>query len=219
VILQLDFDGTLTHGDVNEGLFQRFAGEAWSARIEAASKELLRDPSSPALIETLKDASAYLAATDEECLAFAVAHNAPREGLASLIETAERLAMECHVVSYGFDFYIRHYLRLAGVESRVSIHSGETSGSATGRLLRYTGPSGEDITSDWKRVWTREFRHRDSVLVYAGDGSSDIAPAMRCDVVFARDSLLRGLPRSFAGTLLPFETLHDIARGLQELYG
>lgn len=215
-VLQLDFDGTLTHGDVNEGLFRRFVSEAWTARIEAASQELRRDASSPALIEALQEASAHLNATDEECLAFATANNPARAGLVELIGLAERLGFECHVVSYGFDFYIRHYLR--DVEGRVAIHCGETRREAEGLRLEYRGPDGEEAGFDWKLRWTREFR-RAETLAYAGDGGSDLAPAQLCDAVFARDTLLSGMPPSYTGTLRPFETLQDIARGLQELYG
>jgi HAD superfamily phosphoserine phosphatase-like hydrolase len=217
-ILQLDFDGTLVHGDINEGLFRHFVGEEWTARIEAASHELRRDASSPALIDALKEASAHLEATDAECLAFAMSNNPVRDGLPELIETALRFGMECHIVSYGFEFYIRHYLRLASVEDRVAVHGAETSSGTKGRLLRYTGPQGEDVAFDWKMRWTREFRERAGLLVYAGDGGSDVAPAQRCDLVFARESLLSGLPGSFHGTVRPFGTLHDVARGLEEVF-
>jgi len=218
-ILQLDFDGTLVHGDVNEAMFRRFTGEEWNSRIEAASQELARDPSSPALIDALKEASTRLAASDEECLAFALENNAPREGLPDLVETAKRFGMECHVVSYGFEFYIRHYLEIAGVEREIEVHGGETERSPTGRLLRYTGPQGEDVAADWKIRWTKVFRERGETVVYAGDGGSDLAPARLCDVVFARDRLLSLLPAASPVALRPFETLHDIARGLEELFG
>jgi HAD superfamily phosphoserine phosphatase-like hydrolase len=218
-ILQLDFDGTLVHGDVNEAMFRRFTGEEWNSRIEAASQELAGDPSSPALIDALKEASAQLAASDAECLAFALENNAPRDGLPDLIETARRFGMECHVVSYGFEFYIRHYLEMAGVEREIEVHGGETEGSSTGRLLRYTGPQGEDVAADWKIRWTKAFRERGETVVYVGDGGSDVAPAQVCDIVFARDRLLSLMPATYPVTLRPFETLHDLARGLEELFG
>jgi 2-hydroxy-3-keto-5-methylthiopentenyl-1-phosphate phosphatase len=218
MLLQLDFDGTLAHGDVNEGLFRRFVGEEWTARIEAASHDLRRDPSSSSLINALKEASGHLNASNEACLAYAAANNPPRAGLPELIEAAQRLSMECHIVSYGFDFYIRDYLRQAGVGSTVAVHCGETVATQSGRQLRYVGPSGEEVAADWKLLWTRQFRARADVLIYAGDGGSDVAPAQLCDVVFARDVLLRDMPPSYTGTLRSFESLHDIVRGLEELY-
>ena len=219
LILQLDFDGTLTERDVNEALFLRFLGREWSERIEMASRAFRADPSSPALIETLQEATAQLRESDDACMAYVTTTIRARPGLPQLIETAARLGMECQVVSYGFDFYIRHYLSQAGVEDRVAVHCGETGMATSGRSLTYRGPDGTPVVRDFKMLWTRRFRELADVLVYAGDGGSDVAPAQLSDVVFARESLLTGMPASFPGIVRPFETLHDVARGLQELYG
>jgi HAD superfamily phosphoserine phosphatase-like hydrolase len=218
IVLQLDFDGTLTDGDVNEGIFLRFLGPEWSSRIEDASRTLRRNPSSPALIETLQEASARLDTPVEDCLAYARSRNRLRPGLRELIETATRLGMETHVISYGFDFYVRDYLRSAGVDGHVAVHCGETSPAEGGLLLRYLGPDGEEVTYDWKLRWTRRFLEDGASVVYAGDGGSDVAPAQLCHAVFARDALLRHMPPSYTGTLRRFETLRDVARGLEEVY-
>jgi HAD superfamily phosphoserine phosphatase-like hydrolase len=221
IILQLDFDGTLTESDVNEALFLRFVGSEWTSRIEAASKELTRDPASPALIDALREASIHLQASEEECLAFVRASLPLRPGLTDLIDTADRLALETHIVSYGFEFYIRDYLRTADVEDRVTLHAGRTARRLDGGLdLTYKGPDGGPVHSDWKLRWLAHFRAAADEVAYAGDGSSDVAPAQHCAVVFARDSLLRGLEQSsYSGRLRQFETLHDIARGLEDLFG
>jgi 2-hydroxy-3-keto-5-methylthiopentenyl-1-phosphate phosphatase len=171
------------------------------------------------LIATLQAATAQLREPDDVCLDYVTSTIQLRPGLPELIETAERLDIQRHVVSYGFDFYVGHYLRQAWVEGRVDVHCGETAVTPTGRTLTYHGPDGDAVDRDFKMLWTRWLRTQADVLVYAGDGGSDVAPARLCDVVFARESLLAGLPPSFAGAVKPFETLHDVARGLQELYG
>ena len=218
LILQLDFDGTLTERDVNEALFLRFLGPEWSERIEAASRALLADPSSPALIDTLQRATAQLKQSDEECLSYATRTIALRPGLPQLVETAELLGIERHIVSYGFDFYVGHYLQQADVERRVEVHCGETAWTASGRSLTYRGPDGLPLQRDFKMLWTGTFRERADVLIYAGDGGSDVAPAQLSDVVFARESLLSGMPPSYSGTVRPFDSLHDVADGLRDLY-
>lgn len=220
LILQLDFDGTLTRADVNEALFRHFGGEEWSARIEAASHELRREPSSPALVRTLQAASKGLTFSEAECLAYAKRTAPPREGIGQLVGVAIENGFEIHVVSYGFDFYVLDYLREAGVDEQVAVHCGETSRREDNGIdLRYVGPHGEAVTHEWKMRWTRHFLGRGASIVYAGDGGSDVAPAQLCEVVFARDSLLRGMPSTYQGVLRSFETLHDIARGLEELFG
>jgi 2-hydroxy-3-keto-5-methylthiopentenyl-1-phosphate phosphatase len=217
VILQLDFDGTLTERDVNEAMFLRFLGPEWSSRIEAASHEIRRDPSSSALIETLQEATAQLRQADSELIDYASRSVRLRPGLRSLVEMAEKLSVECHVVSYGFDFYISHYLRRATVDARISVHCGETAVTPDGRRLTYRGPDGEPVTRDFKSLWTRSFRDLSDVLLYADDGGSDLAPALLADVVFACRSLLREMSAGFSGKLYPFETLDDIARELERL--
>jgi 2-hydroxy-3-keto-5-methylthiopentenyl-1-phosphate phosphatase len=127
LVLQLDFDGTLTERDVNEALFLHFLGPEWSERIEAASRAFLADPASPALIETLQRATGQLNTSDEECLSYVTRTIALRPGLPQLIETAERLGIERHIVSYGFDFYVHSYLQRADVDRRVEVHCGETA--------------------------------------------------------------------------------------------
>jgi 2-hydroxy-3-keto-5-methylthiopentenyl-1-phosphate phosphatase len=216
LVLQLDFDGTLTEVGVTEAIMERFLGPEWTQQIEAASRVLHGDPSSPALLDALKAAARHLIASEPECVAYALQHAPPRRGIDEMIATAERLGFECHVVSYGLDFYVKHYLR--SVLNDVSIHCGETQRDKDGLQVQYRGPDGHPLTASWKQTWIDHFLGLGAEVVYAGDGSSDIAPAQSAATVFARDALLRGMPPSYAGRLLPFETLHDISRGLEEVY-
>lgn len=213
-ILQIDFDGTLAHGDVSTGILTRFAGPEWEQRVDAAALELLVDPESTALVDTMIAGFAALKGEMAEHLSYAREHHPERPGLPELVEMAERLGLEPHVVSNGFEFYIRDYLRSADVEGRVTVHSGSVG---EGRAVTYLSPEGEPTRRRFKAAWAEHFLNRGGLLVYVGDGSSDIAPARLSSIVFARDSLLSGMPSTYRGTLKCFDTLHDVARGLQEL--
>ena len=212
--LQLDFDGTLAHGDVSTGILARFADPAWTERVEAASRRLLADPDRSDLIDAMVAGFADLTGAREDHLSYAHEHHPVRPGLADLIETAERLGLDCHVVSNGFEFYIRDYLARASVEQRVAVHCGSVS---EGGRLAYGGPDGRPVRRRFKVAWAEHFLGHSECLVYVGDGSSDIAAARLAGTVFARDSLLTSLQEGFAGAVRPFETLHDVARGLEEL--
>ena len=214
--LQLDFDGTLAHGDVSTGILARFLSPRWLERVEAASREIVANPESSALIATMTEGFAALTGDAEDYLRYARKNHPARTGLAELIETAEGLGLECHIVSNGFEFYIRDYLRAAGIEDKVEIHSGFTSGEGS---LVYLGPGGLPVRSRFKVAWAEHFLAQHDLLIYTGDGSSDLAPAQRASIVFARDSLLSRMPASFPGTLRPFDTLHDVSRGLEALLG
>jgi 2-hydroxy-3-keto-5-methylthiopentenyl-1-phosphate phosphatase len=212
--LQLDFDGTLAHGDVSTGILARFAGPEWQARVEAASRELTGNADSPALIDAMAAGFAALRGEPGDYLRYAREHHPARPGLSDLIDAAERLGLDCHVVSNGFEFYIRDYLQRAGVESRVAVQSGSLD--AEGRLV-YLGPAGQPANGRFKLAWAEHFLGRHELLVYAGDGASDIAPARLASIVFARDSLLTALSDCPRLKVRAFETLEDAARQLQSL--
>ena len=137
-ILQIDFDGTLVVGDASTGILSRFAGAEWTARVNAVSALLAVDPDSPALIDTMSAGYACLGDDFETYLAYVRDRHPARPGLPELIETAQALGIEPHVVSNGFEFYIRDHLRAAGVEGDVEVHTG----SADGKALAYAGPDG-----------------------------------------------------------------------------
>ena len=157
---------------------------------------------------------AALSGARDDYLRYARESHPVRPGLPELIVTAERLGWQCHVVSNGFEFYIRDYLRAAGVDGRVEVHSGSVSEDGS---LVYVGPEGAPLRSRFKLAWAEHFLAQHDLLVYVGDGSSDLAPARLASIVFARDSLLTGLQEKFAGTLRPFDTPHDVAKDLSRL--
>ena len=212
-ILQIDFDGTVVVGDASTGILSRFAGAEWTGRVNAASAQLALDPDSPALIDTM---SAGFACLDDDVgpyLAYVRERHPARPGLAELIQAAEALGIEPHVVSNGFEFYIRDHLQAAGVDGRVGVHTG----TGEGRTLAYSGPDGVAVRARFKERWVEHFGSSGAPVIYVGDGTSDIAAASRCAVVFARDSLLSGLKDDYEGVLLPFDTLLDVAHGLRSL--
>ena len=212
-VLQLDFDGTLAHEDVSTGLLAHFAAPKWVDRVNAASRELLTDLGSTALVDTMIAGFAALTGSAEEQMRYAREHHPPRPGLPGLIDVAGRLGLECHVVSNGFEFYIRDYLREAGVEGRVQVHTGSSGADGA---LRYLAPDGTATRSRFKLGWSEHFVALGGLLVYVGDGTSDVAPAQLASIVFARDGLLAGMPANYSGIVRPFDTLHDVAKGLEE---
>jgi 2-hydroxy-3-keto-5-methylthiopentenyl-1-phosphate phosphatase len=71
------------------------------------------------------------------------------------------------------------------------------------------------VRSRFKERWTEHFSRDGARVIYVGDGTSDIAAASMCSIVFARDSLLTSLrERGYHGVLCPFDTLEDVADGL-----
>lgn len=212
-VFQLDFDGTLVEGDASTGILSRFAGAVWPQRIEAASRAMRTQPGTPLLLQAMSQGYAALTGSREDQLAYARDAHPARPGLPQLITATESLGIACHIVSYGFEFYILDYLRAAGVADHVVVHAGHDAGHG----LVYDDPEGHAASGNFKRDWTRHLRQRYGHLLYAGDGTSDIAAAELADTVYARDALLTGLTgTAYAGAIHPFESLHDIVATLRK---
>jgi 2-hydroxy-3-keto-5-methylthiopentenyl-1-phosphate phosphatase len=218
-ILQLDFDGTVVHGDASWGIMSHFIGDAMAPRFTEASRQLKLDAGSTALVDVMKLGCSLLTAPLDECVAYAFEMHPVRPGLARLVSTARGLGMSVEINSYGFDFYISQYLRNAGVLDDVTLRCGMTRPSEGGLILSYTGPNGEDVTSLWKETWSQHYQRLGLRTVYVGDGRSDLPSAQLAAAVFARDELLASMPASYAGVVRPFDTLDDVADGLLALYG
>jgi 2-hydroxy-3-keto-5-methylthiopentenyl-1-phosphate phosphatase len=218
-ILQLDFDGTVVHGDASWGIMSHFIGATMTERFAEASRQLRQDPASTALVDVMKLGCSLLTTPLDQCVAYAREMHPVRPGLARLVSTARGLGLSVEVNSYGFDFYIREYLRDAGVLRDVVLRCGMTRQAERGLSLSYTGPEGQDVTSLWKETWSEHYQRLGFTTVYVGDGRSDLPSAQLAAAVFARDELLASMPASFPDAIISFETLDDVADGLLDLYG
>ena len=217
LILQLDFDGTVTHGDPSVGLLTRYGGPEWAQRIEEAGRAMLLDPGTPRLIETMQAGFDLLPPSSNECLDYARERFPARAGLGDLLAAADGLGISVEAVSYGFEFYILDYLRAARATDCAIVRAGKGLPGGE-RGLEYVGPDGRAVTSRWKERWAEHYRDSGAYVLYAGDGSSDVSAAGHAALVFARDALLQRLPSSYTGPVRPFEDLHDIASGLRRLF-
>lgn len=196
-------------------MLRHFAGDAWLPDLEAGLDALGRDPASPNWVDTLQRGCALVHASRAECLAYVRANFVARPGLAELVAAAERRGIEVHVVGFAFDLYVEDFLREAGVLDRVSLHCGRVRETGDGLSLEYVGPRGAPVQRSWKETWADHFR-RSGELIYTGDGRSDVGAAVRARLVFARDDLLASMPPSYEGVVSEFDTLLDVARGLDE---
>src|SRR5687767_3263210 len=210
-VLQLDFDGTVVHGDASWGILSHFVGESMTERFAEASRLLKADAGSTALVDVMKLGCSLLRAPLDECVAYAREMHPVRPGLARLVTTALRLGLSVEINSYGFDFYIREYLRDAGVLGDVVLRCGRTTPHDGALALSYTGPEGEDVTRLWKETWSEHYRRQGLRTVYVGDGRSDLPSAKLAAAVFARDELLANMPASYPGVVKAFDTLDDVA--------
>jgi 2-hydroxy-3-keto-5-methylthiopentenyl-1-phosphate phosphatase len=209
MIVQCDFDGTVTQEDMGFFLLDTFAQKEWRNWLELYRSDKIT------VGEFNSRAFAMVRAAKEELLEATLSQVKLREGFPELVGYCRQKGLRLVVVSNGLDFYIASILNYAGLGD-VEAHAARTW-FRPGRLeVKYIGPDGVPLDSDFKAAYTRLFLKEGYRVAYVGNGPSDINPASLCQHIFARDGLLeycqeKRLPCQ------PFEDFHDVIRELAAL--
>jgi 2-hydroxy-3-keto-5-methylthiopentenyl-1-phosphate phosphatase len=208
-VVQCDFDGTVTQEDMGFFLLDTFAQKEWRNWLELYRSDKIT------VGEFNSRAFAMVRAAKEELLEATLSQVKLREGFPELVGYCRQKGLRLVVVSNGLDFYIASILNYAGLGD-VEAHAARTW-FRPGRLeVKYIGPDGVPLDSDFKAAYTRLFLKEGYRVAYVGNGPSDINPASLCQHIFARDGLLeycqeKRLPCQ------PFEDFHDVIRELAAL--
>jgi 2-hydroxy-3-keto-5-methylthiopentenyl-1-phosphate phosphatase len=209
MIIQCDFDGTITEEDVSFTLLDAFAQGDWRKIFQQYRDNKI------SVGDFNTKAFAMVKAGREELLEVAKSKIKLRDGLHELVTYCQRRGFQLVIVSNGLDFYITSILEDVGLGD-IEAHAAQTR-FYPGRLsVQYIGPDGTPLSSDFKKAYTRLFLKQGYRVVYVGNGPSDIFPASLAHHIFARDGLLdcckeRNLQCQ------PFDDLNDIVRGLELL--
>lgn len=216
VRIYVDFDGTITLGDVGDALFERFGGERAARAVERYRREEL----------------SAVACYEEECSACG---DVPEGELASFLASREidptfaPFAEWCAGRSYGLtilsdgmDLYIRAILErhgLAHVPFRANVLEAAPSERAGCVTFRPSFPNTDEVCdrcASCKRNHMLTESADDDVIVYAGEGYSDRCPVRYADVVFAKDELLRHCEAESVA-FHPYASFDDVRARLERL--
>ena len=209
MIIQCDFDGTITEEDMGFHLLDTFAQGDWRKWLQQYREDKI------SVGEFNSRAFATIKAGREELLEAAKSKVKLRDGLHELVSYCQGKGFRLVIVSNGLDFYIASIMNDAGLED-IEAHAARTWFHPGGLKVQYIGPDGTPLDSGFKAAYTRLFLEQGYQVVYVGNGPSDIFPASLAQHIFARDGLLdRCRERNLE--CQPFDDLHDIVRGLQLL--
>lgn len=209
MLIQCDFDGTITEEDVSFALLDVFAQGDWREWFER-----YRENKIP-VGEFNTRAFAMVKATRAELLEVARDKVRLRAGLHELVGYCRHRGFRFVIVSNGLDFYITTILKDAGLGD-IEVYAAKARFHRRGLKVQYIGPDNTSLLSGFKEAYTRVFLRQGYRLIYVGNGPSDIAPAVLAHHVFARDGLLSGC-RETGLECTPFNDLNDIVRGLESL--
>ncbi|MBV8780113.1 MAG: MtnX-like HAD-IB family phosphatase [Phycisphaerae bacterium] len=209
VQMWLDFDGTITRRDVLDELIQNYAindswkliEERWQAGL-IGSRECLRQEFD--LIRIAPDALERFLDTIEI-----------DSGLLRLLDTLRTWNVPVMILSDGIDRFIRAILKRHGIGNLV-IRSNALAVRSDRMSLRcpHEDAGCESAAAHCKCASASELLQPGRKAIYVGDGRSDLCPARKCDVVFAKGVLASSLAREGIN-FVPYTTLADVAATLE----
>jgi 2-hydroxy-3-keto-5-methylthiopentenyl-1-phosphate phosphatase len=209
MIIQSDFDGTITEEDVSFALLDAFAEGDWRQLYNRyrQSKMTVGDFNTKAF--------AMVKAGRDELLKVARAEVKLREGLRNLDNYCHERGFRFLIVSNGLDFYIKEILEDVGL-GNIEVYAAKAEFSPEGLKVQYIGPEGAVLKKGFKEAYTKLFLNQGYQVVCIGNGPSDYNPAALSQHVFARDGLA-DICKEKKLNYQPFEDLNDVARGLEKL--
>jgi len=209
MIIQCDFDGTITEEDVSFMLLDAFAQGDWRKLFQQYRDNKI------SVGEFNTRAFAMVKASRKELLEVARSKVKLRAGLHELVAYCRSQGFRLAIVSNGLDFYIKSILKDVGLDN-IKVYAAQTRVHRSGLKVQYIAPDGTPLMSDFKEAYIRAFLKQGYRVIYVGNGPSDIAPAALAHHIFARDGLLEGC-REMNLKCTPFDDLNDIVRGLELL--
>lgn len=208
----LDFDGTISRADVLDALIRKFAvNDSWKIAEQSWQDGAI---GSRACLET--QFAAVRVPTDE-MLPFLDSIDID-PGVFPLLSLLAEHAVPVAILSDGIELFIRRLLERNGIVD-IAIRSNSISCSDDRLTLRcpHHVATCESAAAHCKCASTIALGQPGRKSIYVGDGRSDLCPARKSDVVFAKASLAAALDRE-RKAFLPFDSLEDVAAHLSRAW-
>jgi len=209
LLIQSDFDGTLTDYDVSFQILDEYVGPSW--------RDQLTDYLEGKISVNQFNASVFgrVSESREALDAFVRKTALIRPGLTELIMTCRELGYRFVIVSNGMLFYIETILRMLGL-SGIEFYAAKANFLHNRIEAWYEDPNGNKLEQGFKESYTRLFLAQGYEVVYLGNGISDFAPARLCHHIFSTDSLTKKCKEEKVRHT-HFESLQEIIDGIKTL--
>ncbi len=211
IAVQLDFDGTVTEEDVSFLLLDTYVGPRWREELKEYTSGRIAVGTFNKRVFGMMKASRQ-AMTD---LVLTSPRVKIRPGFGELVGYCRQRGFKPVIVSNGLTFYIEAILEKLGIDG-LDIYAAENRFHPGGVAVRYLGPDGREREAGFKEAYTELLLAQGYAIVYVGNGRSDIHPARRAVKVFATGDLLR-VCREEGLACTPFDDMHEVIRGLEDL--
>ena len=211
IVVQLDFDGTVTEEDVSFLLLDTYAGSNW--------REFLVDYSEGRISVGAfnKKVFSMVKADRKSMTDFVLSSDRVkiRPGFREFMDYSKKKNYKVVIVSNGLIFYIEAILKKLGLNG-VKVYAARNRFSRDGMKVAYISPDGAEIEVGFKEAYTEFLEKKGFDIIYIGDGNSDIFSARRAKYVFAIDELLKRC-RKEKLPCTSFADFFDIIKGLEAI--
>ena len=206
-LVQCDFDGTVTVGDISFMLLDAFAAgdwRQWLAQYQAGRISAGRFNS---------EVFSMVTADKRTLLEYIKGRVMIRPGFDELVAHCHSHDFRLVIVSNGLRFYILQILEHVGVPD-IEVYAARTQFCSDGLRVEHVGPDGTILDTGFKDAYTHSFLANGYRVIYIGDGRSDFAPARQCHHVFAAVASGSLLARCQQENIecQPFTDFHEVVR-------
>ena len=209
LLLQCDFDGTITEQDISFLILDHFAEGDWRSILQDYHQGRIS-------VGDFNNRSFSLVKQPREILEnFVETHGRVREGFDDLVSFCSEAGIRLVIVSNGLDFYIRTLIKKHS-QNPIEINAARTVFTDRGLDARYYNHHGEEVLSQFKESYTRKFLAGGYRVFYAGNGPSDIPASLLASHTFATESL-EAYYRDNNLVFTPFIRLSQVTEGLKNL--
>jgi 2-hydroxy-3-keto-5-methylthiopentenyl-1-phosphate phosphatase len=211
IVVQLDFDGTVTEEDVSFLLLDTYVGAKWREYLKEYTEGRIPVGTFNKKVFGMMKASRQ-AMTD---LVLNSDRVKIRPGFREYLDFCAQKGIKNVIVSNGLIFYIEAILGKLGLNN-VEIYAASNSFSSRGMKVAYIGPDGTEMEVGFKEAYTDLLQKRGYDVIYIGNGASDIFSARKARHVFAVDELLERC-REEKVLCTPFKDFYNIIKGLETI--
>jgi 2-hydroxy-3-keto-5-methylthiopentenyl-1-phosphate phosphatase len=209
ILVQCDFDGTITEEDVSFLILDAFANGDWRKLLEDYKEGRIS-------VGSFNKRAFNMVKVDKEALKeFVKEKTRIRDGLPELLEVCRKKDFRFVIVSNGLEFYIDTILETLDIKD-IEVLAAKSVFDHSGIKARYIGPDGSELQNDFKEAYIRRFIEKSYNIIYIGNGASDVPSARLADHVFATDAMLDAC-RQMNIECTPFTSLNDIVKGMELL--
>ena len=209
ILVQCDFDGTITEEDVSFLILDAFADGSWRNMLQEYKEGRIT-------VGSFNRRAFNMVREGKESLQRFVREKARiRQGFPELLDYCRQKGFRFVIVSNGMEFYIKSILDSLGIDG-VEVFAAAAEFKPEGIVASYIGPDGTELQNEFKKAYTRRFLEDGYRVIYIGNGASDITSARLAEHIFATDTMLAKC-RQANINCNSFSNLNEVVKGLKLL--